>query len=127
MRPQIGFIRGLAPMLGLASMSVPDTEADDLMASYTVAARSRGDEIILATNDKDLFQLVDDTCRIYSTNKTDLANPKDAFTLLGEDKVREKWGVAPRHVGEVLAIIGDTVDNIPGIDGLGPKTAAALI
>jgi DNA polymerase-1 len=97
------------------------------MASYTVAARARGDEIILATNDKDLYQLVDDKCRIYSTNKTDLANPKDGFALLGEDKVREKWGVPPGQVGEVLAIIGDTVDNIPGIDGLGPKTAASLI
>ena len=127
MRPQIGFIRELVPLLGIASISIPDTEADDLMASYTVAARARGHEIVLATNDKDLYQLVDDRCRIYSTNKSDLADPKDGFALLGDEKVREKWGVPPGQVGEVLAIIGDTVDNIPGIDGLGPKTAAALI
>jgi DNA polymerase-1 len=127
MRPQIGFIRELVPKLGLASVAVPDTEADDLMASYTVAARARGHEIVLATNDKDLFQLVDDGCRIYSTNKTDLADPKDGFALLGADKVREKWGVPSAQVGDVLALIGDTVDNIPGIDGIGPKTAAALI
>ena len=127
MRPQIGIIREIVPLLGLASIGVPDTEADDLMASYTIAARPCGHEVFLATNDKDLYQLVDDKCRIYSTNKTDLADPKDGFALLGEDKVREKWGVPPRQVGEVLAIIGDTVDNIPGIDGLGPKTAASLI
>lgn len=127
MRPQIGFIREIVPMLGMASVAVPDTEADDLMASYTIAARARGDEVFLATNDKDLYQLVDGQCRIYSTNKSDLADPKDGFALLGEDKVIEKWGVPPKQVGEVLAIIGDTVDNIPGIDGLGPKTAAALI
>jgi len=127
MRPQIGIIREVVPLLGIASIAVPDTEADDLMASYAVAARARGDEVFLATNDKDLFQLVDEKCRIYSTNKTDLADPKDGFALLGEDKVREKWGVPPRQVGEVLALIGDSVDNIPGIDGLGPKTAVSLI
>jgi DNA polymerase-1 len=127
MRPQIGFIRDLLRPLGLASVSVPDTEADDLMASYTMAARARGIEIVLATNDKDLFQLVDDRCRIYSTNKTDLADPKDGFALLGADKVREKWGVPPARIGEVLALVGDTADNIPGIEGVGPKTAAGLI
>jgi len=127
MRPQIGFIREIVPMLGMASVAVPDTEADDLMASYTIAARARGHEVFLATNDKDLYQLVDGQCRIYSTNKSDLADPKDGFALLGEDKVCEKWGVPPKQVGEVLAIIGDTVDNIPGVDGLGPKTAASLI
>lgn len=127
MRPQFGIIRGMVPLLGVASISVPDTEADDLMATYTVAARAQGGDVVLATNDKDLFQLVDANCRIYSTNKTDLADPKDGFTLLGEDKVREKWGVPPQRIGDVLALIGDTVDNIPGIDGLGPKTAAALI
>ena len=127
MQPQFPIIREIVPLLGLASVGVPDTEADDLMASYAIAARARGHEIILATNDKDLYQLVDERCRIYSTNKTDLADPKDGFALLGEDKVREKWGVPPKQVGEVLALIGDTVDNIPGIDGIGPKTAAALI
>jgi 5'-3' exonuclease len=127
MRPQIGRIREIVPLLGLASVGVPDTEADDLMASYTRAARARGDEVILATNDKDLFQLVDGRTRIYSTNKSDFADPKDAFALLGEDKVREKWGVPPERIGDVLALIGDTVDNIPGIDGLGPKTGATLI
>ena len=127
MRPQLTFIQNLAPLLGFASLWLPDTEADDLMASYACAARERGDEVILATNDKDLFQLVDDRVKVYSTNKADLANPTDAFALLGAEKVREKWDVAPRQIGDVLALIGDSADNIPGVSGLGPKGAAKLL
>jgi 5'-3' exonuclease len=70
---------------------------------------------------------VDDGCRIYSTNKADLASPDAGFALLGEADVCRKWGVAPRLIGDALALIGDTVDNIPGVNGLGPKTAAALL
>ena len=127
MKPQFPIIRDIVPLMGIASIGVPDTEADDLMASYATAAQARGDEVVLATNDKDLYQLVNPKCLVYSTNKPDLADPADGFALLGEDKVREKWGVPPLRIGDVLAIIGDTVDNIPGIDGLGPKTAATLI
>jgi DNA polymerase-1 len=82
---------------------------------------------VLATNDKDLFQLVNDHVRIYSTNKTDLASPQDAYALLGADAVRKKWGVEPVQLGDVLALTGDSVDNIPGVPGLGPKTATALL
>ena len=127
MRPQLTFIQNLAPLLGFASLWLPDTEADDLMASYACAARDRGDEVILATNDKDLFQLVGDRVKVYSTNKTDLANPTDAFALLGAEKVRAKWDVAPQQIGDVLALVGDSADNIPGVPGLGPKGAAKLL
>ncbi len=127
MRPQLTFIQNLVPMLGFGSMSLPDTEADDLIASYVIAARARGDEIVLATNDKDLFQLVDDHVRVYSTNKADLAAPTDTFALLGADSVRKKWGVTPPQIADVLSLIGDSVDNIPGVGGLGPKGAAALL
>jgi 5'-3' exonuclease len=115
------------PLLGLGSIAAPDTEADDLISSYTRAARARNMEVLIGTNDKDLFQLVDAGCKIYSTNKTDLASPTDPHALLGEDKVRDKWGVAPRLIADALALIGDTVDNIPGVSGLGPKTAASLL
>lgn len=127
MRPQLTSIQKIVPLLGFASLSLPDTEADDLMASYAVAARDRGDDVVLATNDKDLFQLVDDRVKVYSTNKTDLAAPSDAFALLGAETVRKKWGVEPGQIGDVLALIGDSVDNIPGVDGIGPKGAAALL
>jgi DNA polymerase-1 len=127
MRPQLEVIQRLVPLLGFASLSLPDTEADDLMASYTCAARRRGDEVVLATNDKDLFQLVDDRVKVYSTNKADLATPKDAFALLGEESVMRKWGVSAGKIGEVLSLIGDSVDNIPGVPGLGGKGAASLL
>jgi DNA polymerase I len=126
LRPQIDFVRHAVSLMGLASLGVPDTEADDLIAVYTLAARAKGAEIILATNDKDLFQLVDDRCRVYSTNKTD-ADPATGFGLLGVEQVRQKWGIPPEQIGEVLALIGDSVDNIPGIDGIGNKTAVALL
>lgn len=127
MRPQLGFIRDLVPLMGIASLGLPDTEADDLIASYTVAARAAGYDVVLATNDKDLFTLVDEHVKIYSTNKTDLVSPKDSHALLGADAVRKKWGVEPAQIADVLALIGDSVDNIAGVPGMGPKTATKLI
>ena len=127
MRPQLGFIRELVPLLGFRSVSLPDTEADDLMASYACAAVRQKMKVILATNDKDLFQLVDENVRIYTTNKADLASPKDSYALLDSASVHKKWGVPPQRIGDVIALIGDTVDNIPGVTGLGPKNAAHLL
>jgi 5'-3' exonuclease len=127
MKPQLTFIQRLVPLLGFASLSLEDTEADDLMATYACHARARGDSVVLSTNDKDLFQLVDDHVKVYSTNKADLASPKDAFALLGAEAVRKKWGVTPPQIADVLSLIGDSVDNIPGVDGLGAKGAAALL
>jgi len=65
--------------------------------------------------------------KVYSTNKTDLAAPSDAFALLGAEAVRKKWAVEPSQIGDILALIGDSVDNIPGVPGLGPKGAATLL
>ena len=127
MRPQLTFIQRLVPLLGLASLSREDTEADDLMATYAGHARARGDSVVLCTNDKDLFQLVNEHVKVYSTNKTDLASPKDTFALLGAEAVWKKWGVTPPQIADVLSLIGDSVDNIPGVDGLGAKGAAALL
>ena len=127
MIPQLGAIRELVPMMGLASLGLPGHEADDLMASYAVAARERSYNVFLATNDKDLFQLVGPQIHIYSTNKTDLAQPTDPHALLGPEAVERKWGVAPQQIGDILALIGDSVDNIPGVPGIGPKTATQLI
>jgi DNA polymerase-1 len=83
-------------------------------------------EVVLATNDKDLYQLVGPCVKVYTTAKADLASPKDAFALLSEEQVIAKWEVSPKLIGDVRALTGDSVDNIPGI-GLGRKTAAALI
>src|SRR5205807_8819421 len=125
--PQLDFIQKLTPLLGFKNISLPNTEADDLMGCYAMAAcKRKGMEVVLATNDKDLYQLVGPCVKVYSTNKTDLATPKDAFALLGEEQVIAKWDVPPGSIGDVLAIAGDSVDNIPGA-GIGRKAAAKLI
>jgi len=127
MVPQLDFIQDLTPLLGFRNISLPNTEADDLMGCYAIAACKRAEmEVVLATNDKDLYQLVGPCVKVYTTAKTELASPKDAFALLGEDRVSAKWEVPPNLIGDVLALAGDSVDNIPGV-GLGRKTAAALI
>src|SRR5881394_102158 len=127
MIPQLDFIRSaLTGLLGFANISLPDTEADDLMGCYSIAACRGNIEVVLATNDKDLYQLVGPCVKVYTTAKADLAAPKDAFALLSEDQVTTKWEVPPKLIGDVLALTGDSVDNIPGV-GLGRKTAAALI
>ncbi len=128
MVPQLQFIqKTLTPLLGFKNISLPNTEADDLMGCYAMEACKRpGMEVVLATNDKDLYQLVGPCVRVYTTAKADLASPKEAFALLGEEQVAAKWDVPPALIGDVLALAGDSVDNIPGI-GLGRKTAAALV
>jgi 5'-3' exonuclease len=127
MIPQLDFIQEFCAPMGFVSIAKPNTEADDLMACYVVAAESQKYQSILATNDKDLYQLVNDSVKVYSTNKSDLKNPKDPHALLGVPEVTSKWGVPPESIGEILALTGDSVDNIPGIDGIGHKTAANLI
>ena len=127
MVPQLDFIQKLTPLLGFRNISLPNTEADDLMGCYAITACKRPQmEVVLATNDKDLYQLVSPCVKVYTTAKADLASPKDAFALLSEDQVTAKWEVQPNLIGDVLALAGDSVDNIPGV-GLGRKTAAALI
>jgi DNA polymerase-1 len=124
MRVQEKQMQDLVPLLGVASLSLPDTEADDLIASY--ATQHEG-ETVIATNDKDILQLVNDRIRIYSTNKADLADGA-TFALLDVDAVRTKWDVErPAQIADVLALTGDSSDNIPGVDGIGPKKAAALV
>jgi DNA polymerase-1 len=127
MVPQLDFIQNkLTSLLGFKNISRPNTEADDLMGCYAMAAQKRGIEVVLATNDKDLYQLVGPSTKVYTTAKADLLSPKDAFALLGEKEVTAKWEVPPLLIGDVLAIAGDAVDNIRGA-GIGRKTAAALL
>ena len=129
MVPQLELIQEkLTALLGFTNISLPNTEADDLMGCYaTAACKRKGVEVILATNDKDLYQLIGPCVKVYTTAKADLASPKDAFALLGEADATTKWGVPPKMIGDVLALSGDSVDNIPGVSGLGRKTASSLI
>jgi DNA polymerase-1 len=121
-KQQMPVIMDFVRALGVPVIEVEGEEADDVMASYTAAARGAAD-VVLATNDKDIMQLVDARVRIYASAP---ALPQ-GYQLLGEVEVTEKWGVPPAKIGDVLALTGDGVDNIPGVRGIGPKTAAALV
>ena len=125
LRPQEAWLQTHTPLLGLHCLELPDTEADDLIASYTATARRDGGEVVIATNDKDILQLVDASTHIYSTNKTDIK--EGGFALLGPAEVAAKWGVPAGRIGDVLSLTGDSSDNIPGVPGIGGKTAVALI
>ena len=123
LRPQGDWLQENISLFGPASQGVQDTEADDLIASYAAAAVEDGAEVVVATNDKDILQIVSEFVKIYSTSK----EAPGGFALLGIPEVRAKWGVEPAQIGDVLALTGDASDNIPGVSGIGPKTAVALI
>lgn len=112
-------------LLGIRSVELQNTEADDLIASYSLAARKDGADVVIATNDKDILQLVDERTHIYSTNKADIK--EGGFALLGPAEVAEKWGVPAARIADVLALTGDSSDNIPGVPGVGGKTAVQLV
>jgi 5'-3' exonuclease len=120
-------IQKIVPLIGAASVFLENHEADDLIASYVTEARRVGIECVVATNDKDILQIVGEGVSIYSTPKTDAAQGNRGFKLLGVSEVREKWGVDPDRIADVLALTGDSADNIPGVPGVGGKTAAKWI
>jgi len=124
---QFPVIEEAVAALGVRNVSLGGHEADDVIASYVAAARRGGSEVVIATNDKDIWALVGKGVAVYSTNKSDLKEPGDGFALLGPSEVEAKWGVPPHQIPDVLALTGDAVDNIPGIEGVGPKTAAKLV
>lgn len=125
--PQLEVIQRVLSLMGVASLWLPDTEADDLMACYALSALECGMDVVLATNDKDLFQLVRPGVSVYSTAKADVAGRDEGYALLGRDEVLAKWNVEPERILDVLALTGDSADNIPGVEGVGVKTAAKLV
>ncbi len=127
MVPQGAHLRRICPLIGLTGVGIENTEADDLIACYARAATAEAIGTVIATNDKDLLQLADDSVRIYSTAKADLTPENPDFALLGPAEVEAKWGVVPSRISDVLALCGDVSDNIPGVEGVGPKTAAKWI
>ena len=120
--PQFPLIRDATRAFSLPLVEEPDVEADDMIATYARAAQEQGWNVTIVSSDKDLMQLVGekDGARIDM-----LDTMKNARIYIEE--VEDKFGVAPEKVGDVLALMGDSVDNIPGIFGVGPKTASKLI
>ncbi|MCK4385354.1 MAG: DNA polymerase I, partial [candidate division Zixibacteria bacterium] len=122
MSDQLPRIREAAEGMNLPILEVEGFEADDLMGTLAKRAKTKGLEVILVTGDKDFLQLVDEDIKVL--------NPKrggEEPELLDKKSVKEKFGVPPEKVVEVLALMGDTSDNVPGIPGIGQKTALELI
>lgn len=119
---QMPVIKEWTRAAGFGGIERDGVEADDLMASYAIALAGRGETVCLVSADKDLGQLV--TERIHQLVPPPTANPKVGWRELDPERVREKFGVKPEQIADYLAIVGDTSDNIPGIRGVGPKTAA---
>src|SRR5690625_3456573 len=101
--------------MGLARLIIEGVEADDVIATLARQARGDGKRVLLSSGDKDLTQLVDDAVVLEDTMQDRRYDPA---------AVEERFGVAPALIGDLLALTGDSSDNIPGIDKVGPKTAA---
>jgi DNA polymerase-1 len=119
---QIPVIKEMTRAMGLGGVELEGVESDDLLASEAVALARRGDDVLIVSSDKDFAQIVGDRIRIMLPPPT--ANPKLGWRTLDKAGVMEKFGVPPAAIPDYLALVGDTSDNIPGLDGVGPKTAA---
>lgn len=117
--PQFEWAFEYCRLAGIPTLMVEGVEADDVMASVALWAEKKGAKAYLCTSDKDLAQLVGQ--RIF------LRHPHKDYLLIDEAKVEEIFGVRPDQILDYLSITGDASDNIPGIEGFGPKTAAALL
>ncbi|MBE6449004.1 MAG: DNA polymerase I [Alphaproteobacteria bacterium] len=116
--PQFAIIREAVDALNLHYLEMEGFEADDLIATYASKALSQGLDVTIVSGDKDLMQLIRPGVEFYDPMKDKFFSPED---------VKEKFGVYPDKVVDVQALSGDTTDNVPGVPGIGPKTAAQLI
>ncbi|UVI39726.1 DNA polymerase I [Qipengyuania spongiae] len=132
LRPQFPLIRDATRAFSLACIEEQGLEADDLIASYARAATRKGWDVTIVSSDKDLMQLIGQCAKeelepgVESGGCIDMLDTMKSQRI-GREEVVEKFGVGPELVGDVLALMGDSVDNVPGIYGIGPKTASKLI
>ncbi|MCC6248771.1 MAG: DNA polymerase I [Rubrivivax sp.] len=117
---QIEPIHEVVRLLGWPVLEVPGIEADDVIGTLARLAAAEGHRVLVSTGDKDLAQLVTPAVSLINT----MAKPPERLTVEG---VQEKFGVPPERIVDYLTLIGDTVDNVPGVDKVGPKTAVKLL
>ncbi|WP_086737460.1 DNA polymerase I [Erythrobacter colymbi] len=122
LKPQFPLIRDATRAFSLPCIEVEGLEADDLIASYALEAQRRGWDVTIVSSDKDLMQLISEVDGARIDMLDTMKNQR-----IWLEEVEEKFGVGPELVGDVLALMGDAVDNVPGIYGIGPKTASKLI
>lgn len=117
--PQFALVREAATALNVRIIEQEGYEADDIIATYAKIAREKNCKLTIVSSDKDLMQLVgEDDVQMYDPMKN---------KVIGVKEVQEKFGVAPEKVLDVLSLMGDSSDNVPGVPGIGPKTAAELV
>ncbi len=115
---QFALAREVVDALNITKLEIAGFEADDIIASVAKRAISEEEEVIIVSGDKDLAQLMDTGVKIYDPIKAKIISSEDIYT---------KFGVEPKYIRDFLALTGDSSDNIPGVPGFGPKTAAELI
>ena len=120
--PQFERMKKLIDMMGIKQVSQPGFEADDIIGTIAIRESQKGHDVLCVTSDKDYFQLVDHKVRILRPGRD--AGSYDEYDSA---KVVEKFGVGPEHVVDVLALMGDSSDNVPGVKGIGEKTAIPLV
>ena len=116
--PQFALVREATAAFGVPAIELADWEADDLIAAYTKAAVDAGGQVTVVSSDKDLMQLIRPGVLMQDPIKQ---------KSIGPDEVREKFGCGPEKMIDLLALMGDSVDNVPGVPGIGPKTACQLL
>lgn len=121
LRKQIDPIKQLTRAMGHVGIEIDGVESDDLLASQAVALAKAGHDVLIVSSDKDFAQIVDDRIKILLPPPS--ANPKLGWRFRDTAGVLEKFGVPPSQIADYLALVGDSSDNIPGISGVGPKTA----
>ena len=118
LREQIAPLHEMVEAMGLPLLVVPGVEADDVIGTLAREASQKGMPVLISTGDKDMAQLVEPNITLINT----MTN-----TILGPDEVKDKYGVPPELIIDFLALMGDSSDNIPGVPGVGEKTALALL
>src|SRR5687768_17077354 len=123
LRQQIGLVRQVCEALGIAMIEAPGYEADDIIATLATQSRDRGDDVIIVTGDRDAYQLVEDPHVKVLYNRRGVSD----YVLYDEAGIKERTGVTPTMYPQYAALRGDPSDNLPGVPGVGEKTAAKLL
>src|SRR5918992_3912758 len=123
LRQQIGLVRQVIETLGIRILETPGYEADDIIATLATQCRDAGMDVIVVTGDRDTYQLVEDPHVKVLYNRRGVSD----YVLYDEAGIKEKTGVPPAVYPQYAALRGDTSDNLPGVPGVGEKTAAKLI
>ncbi|HWC38506.1 MAG TPA: DNA polymerase I [Acidimicrobiales bacterium] len=123
LRQQMGLVRQVVDVLHLPTVELPGYEADDVIATLATRARDRGDDVVIVTGDRDTYQLVEDPHVKVLYNRRGVSD----YVLYDEAGIKERTGVTPTQYPAYAALRGDPSDNLPGVPGVGEKTAARLV